>query len=237
MRSGRAISVASGDSPAIRAIFNSRRAGSWRVRRCLPGARSTAKAQGGAQGAEGRCIVRDRELEAFPARGARGVAAGSPEFDPNARSRRDRAGGLYRLGIRRRTEPGAMVEAQSRRGLACGGERRLILALAHAIEHAHQRGILHRDLKPGNVLLHAPECDGAIPSQHDWKAVHAAIVDAPDLRLRHGQTARARSRRKPIASRRGSPPYMAPGAGGSATWARLDRPPTSTAWGRFSTRS
>src|SRR5262249_12110572 len=62
----------------------------------------------------------------------------------------------------------------------------LIVALAHAVQHAHERGIVHRDLKPANVLLVAdgtPKiADFGLAKRSDVDAVHTqtgAILGSP----------------------------------------------------------
>ncbi|MCB9674905.1 MAG: protein kinase [Alphaproteobacteria bacterium] len=70
--------------------------------------------------------------------------------------------------------------------------RSTLLALLDALAHAHARGVVHRDLKPGNILLAGPE---------DVR---------PGLKLADFGLARALDRTDELESVTGTPLYMAP---------------------------
>jgi WD40 repeat protein len=80
----------------------------------------------------------------------------------------------------------------------------LVATLARAVHHAHERGVLHRDLKPGNVLLEwrARHAEAPVPHVADFGL--ARLLDQDSGLTRTGELM-------------GTPNYMAPEqAGGGA---------------------
>ncbi|MBL8817748.1 MAG: serine/threonine protein kinase [Planctomyces sp.] len=55
----------------------------------------------------------------------------------------------------------------------------LVLAICDAIQHAHQRGILHRDIKPGNILV-SPGPEGTRPTVKVIDFGLAKLIDEND---------------------------------------------------------
>jgi eukaryotic-like serine/threonine-protein kinase len=88
---------------------------------------------------------------------------------------------------------------------------RLVATLARAMEHAHQRSILHLDLKPANVLLHAGERigpgDGGEPAAFDRDEL-PFVPRICDFGLARLMDVEGDESRTMLAA--GSPPYMAP---------------------------
>ncbi len=62
-------------------------------------------------------------------------------------------------------------------GLPTGGRLRLFLLVCQAVQHAHQKGIIHRDLRPSNILV---TVNDGVPVP---KVIDFGIVKATGQRL------------------------------------------------------
>jgi serine/threonine-protein kinase len=95
-------------------------------------------------------------------------------------------------------EGGSLAERLAGRSLPARDAARLVVALAEAMHLAHSRNLVHRDLKPGNVLL-AGAADAPV-SQWQPKVADfglARVLDADSTRTQVGMVL-------------GTPSYMAP---------------------------
>lgn len=79
-----------------------------------------------------------------------------------------------------------------------GQLRELLLWLLDVLAHAHARGVIHRDIKPGNVLVFGPDNPDEVPSPHQLRLTDFGLAHATD----RGE--------KAMRGTSGTPTYMAP---------------------------
>ena len=79
---------------------------------------------------------------------------------------------------------------------------RLLSKLASALDHAHEQGVIHRDIKPGNILLHTKTTGGSRSMFTDQ--IEPIITDFGLARIMHAATQTASG----LVS--GTPAYISP---------------------------
>jgi eukaryotic-like serine/threonine-protein kinase len=72
-----------------------------------------------------------------------------------------------------------LAELTKARAISDRDVARIGMALCDALEHAHARGVIHRDVKPGNVMVLADPAAGAgFAKLADFGVAHVATADA-----------------------------------------------------------
>lgn len=79
-----------------------------------------------------------------------------------------------------------LVTCCDQRSLDLSGRIRLFIDVCRAVQHAHQKGVVHRDLKPGNILV-SEENGVPAPRVIDF-GIARALSDADEMDLRLTQT-------------------------------------------------
>ncbi|MEM1186789.1 MAG: serine/threonine-protein kinase [Planctomycetota bacterium] len=82
----------------------------------------------------------------------------------------------------------ALDRDASERGLSHRQRIELVARVCDAVHHAHQRGVIHRDLKPNNILVHNPEHGaGSTNSREDLRGLgQPKVLDFGIARLIEG---------------------------------------------------
>ena len=127
--------------------------------RGLPGPASPTAAPGRAEGPARRGVRRRGIPRAVQPGGRHRGHAVAPAHRRRARPRRVRRPAVDLDGLRRRhrRRPPARRALPGRNARRQG--RRIVTAVADALDYAHQRDLLHRDVKPANILLANPDSE------------------------------------------------------------------------------
>ena len=84
-----------------------------------------------------------------------------------------------------------LAELLRARAIADRDVARIGMALCEALEHAHARGVIHRDVKPGNVMVLAEPAAGAgFAKLADFGVAHVVSRRSAHAHRRRGGHAR-----------------------------------------------